>query len=109
MARSGVAGRNAGEMPTTRADLSQRCCHSARPSGCLLWPSLPGFPALSHRVARPARSAAGVGLPLYGAALAGGAASRGRDGRMRDAGGTDLILQLLEEPDWRAWTTTRRC
>jgi hypothetical protein len=37
MGGSGVAGRVAGELATTRAGLSQRCCRWVRSSGCLLW------------------------------------------------------------------------
>src|ERR1039457_99180 len=36
MGGSGVAGRVAGEIATTRAGLSQRCCRWGRSSGCLL-------------------------------------------------------------------------
>jgi hypothetical protein len=38
LARSCAVCRIAGEMPTTRAGLSQRCCRWVRSSGCLLLP-----------------------------------------------------------------------
>jgi hypothetical protein len=58
-------------MPTTRADLSQRCCRWVRSSGSPPVAFGAGFPALSHRLARPASARQRSACPFCGAAMGG--------------------------------------
>jgi hypothetical protein len=58
-------------MPAIRADLAQRCCRWVRSPGSPPVAFGAGFPALSHKFARPASPRQGSACPFCGAAIGG--------------------------------------